>query len=49
MSKAEYFRARAAECDELAEKATDPKAKRMLREAAEHWRFLAAQAEQLRP
>ena len=35
MDKAAEFRARAFDCDELADKAHDPEAKRMLREAAE--------------
>jgi hypothetical protein len=42
VTKLEYFRAKAVECDKLADKATDPEGKRMLREAAEDWRWLAA-------
>jgi hypothetical protein len=44
-AKADEFRARAAECDEKADQAKDTEAKRMLREAAENWRSMAAQAE----
>jgi DNA-binding NtrC family response regulator len=45
MSKAEAFRANAAECDKKADQAKDIEAKRMFREAAENWRSMAAQAE----
>jgi hypothetical protein len=48
VGKVEYYRAKALECDELADKATDAEARRLLREAAEDWRILAAQVEQLR-
>ena len=48
MSKAEYFRDKAVECDKLADEAKDVEAKRLLREAAENWRSMAAQAERLR-
>jgi hypothetical protein len=44
MSKAEKLRAHTAECDKLADQATDPEAKRMLREAADNWRKMAEQA-----
>ena len=47
MSKAEYFRDKAVECDKLADEAKDVEAKRLLREAAENWRYMAAQAERL--
>jgi hypothetical protein len=45
VSKTEDFRAKATECDSLAEKAKDAGAKRMLREAAKNWRAMADQAE----
>jgi hypothetical protein len=41
VTKAEDFRANAVECDKLADKASDPEAKRMLREAADNWRTMA--------
>ena len=47
MDKAAEFRARAVECDKLADKAHDPEAKRMLREAAQNWRTLAERAERM--
>jgi len=47
-TRAEYFRARAAECEEKAKAAKDPEAKRMLLEAAKHWREMADQSERLR-
>jgi hypothetical protein len=47
MSKAEanQFRAKADECEEKAEQATDAEAKRVFRQAAEDWRILAVLAE----
>jgi hypothetical protein len=42
---AEDFRARGAECDKLADNATDPTAKRLFREAANNWRTMAEQAD----
>jgi hypothetical protein len=48
VGKVEYYRAKALDCDVLADKATDAEARRLLREAAEDWRILAAQVEQLR-
>jgi hypothetical protein len=45
MNNADDFRAKATECDELAAKAGDPEAKRMLQEAADNWRVMAKQAE----
>jgi hypothetical protein len=45
MTTAAEFRAKAEECERKAEEATDVEAKRLLLEAAEHWRILAAQAE----
>jgi hypothetical protein len=48
MSKADDFRAKAAECDKLSNKTTDPEAKRNLCEAAANWRTMADQAERLR-
>jgi hypothetical protein len=47
VSKADEFRASAAECDNLADKAKDPEAKRMLREAADNWRKMSEQAQRL--
>jgi hypothetical protein len=47
VSKVPYFRTKAAECDKLADKASDPEAKRNLREAAENWRIMAYQADRL--
>jgi hypothetical protein len=46
VSQVDYFRAKAIECEKLADKAADPEAERMLREAAEDWRMLVAQVEQ---
>jgi len=45
MSTAAEFRAKADECERNAQEATDVEAKRLLLEAAENWRTLAAQAE----
>jgi hypothetical protein len=45
VSKAEDFTTKATEFDKLADKATDPEAKRMFREAADIWRAMAVQAE----
>lgn len=45
--RAEYFRARAAECEEKAKVAKDVEAKRVFREAAMHWREMADQSERL--
>ncbi len=44
-SKADYYRARAAECEEKVEAAMDIHAKEMFKEVARHWREMAAQAE----
>ena len=44
--KADEYRAKAVECDKLADKATDEEAKRQFREAAKNWRSVAQQAEQ---
>jgi hypothetical protein len=41
------FRAKAKECDGLANEAKDSEAKRILCEAAKNWRFMADQAERL--
>jgi hypothetical protein len=46
-NKSEDFRNQAGECDKLADKATDPEATRMLREAANNWRKMPEQAERL--
>jgi hypothetical protein len=43
MVQAETLRAKAAECDELARTARDPKVKDMFAQAAHHWRTLADQ------
>ncbi len=47
MNKANEFRAKARECDRLADEAKDFEIKRILREAAKIWRFMAEQAERL--
>jgi len=47
--KAEEFRAKAAECAELALKTTDPQSKRVLQLTAERWRALADSADKLVP
>jgi len=44
-SRADRFREQATECEKKAEAARDLEAKRMLLEAARHWREMAAQAE----
>ena len=41
MTKADECRARAAECDEKADQAKDPEAKRLLEDAAAEWRTMA--------
>ena len=43
MPNAEEYRARAADCKKKAAEATDVEAKRLLQEAAEEWRNMAAQ------
>jgi hypothetical protein len=48
VSTAEEFRAKAAEYEKKADQAKDAEAKRLLREAAENWRSMAAQADRLR-
>jgi len=45
MTEATEFRAKADECEKKAKEAKDAEAKRILREAAQEWRFLAATAE----
>jgi len=45
MGKATEFRAKADECEKKAQEAKDVQAKRLLMEAAEEWRVLAAHAE----
>jgi hypothetical protein len=45
MTETDYFRARAVECDKLANEATDFEAKQTLREAADNLRAMAVQAE----
>jgi hypothetical protein len=47
VSEAEEFHTKAAECDRLADNATDPEAKRMYRETATNWRNKAEQAERV--
>jgi hypothetical protein len=46
-TKAEEYRAKAAECAELALKAKDPQSKRVLQLTAEQWRALADSADKL--
>lgn len=45
MTRAETFRAKAAECDKKADEAKDAEAKRLLREAADNWISMAIQVE----
>jgi hypothetical protein len=45
MTRAEAFRAKAAECDKKADEAKDAEAKRLFREAAGDWLSMAIQAE----
>ena len=45
--KAEEYRAKAAECVELALKTKDPQSKRVLQLTAEQWRALADSADKL--
>jgi len=45
MLKANEYLRKAENCERLAQKATLPESKRMLEEAAQNWRHLAAQAE----
>jgi hypothetical protein len=45
VSKAEEYRAIAAECEKKAAEASDVEAKRLLQEAAVEWRTTAAQAD----
>jgi hypothetical protein len=45
LTTADECRARAAACDEKAEQAKDPEAKRLLEDAATEWRTMAAQAD----
>jgi hypothetical protein len=47
MSKADEFRANAAECESNAEAATDLQAQAFFREAAVEWRKLADQLERI--
>jgi hypothetical protein len=44
--KAAEYRERAAQADELAKKASDPKVRQLLEEITRQWRALAEQAEQ---
>jgi hypothetical protein len=46
---AEWYRARAAECSALAEKATDPRIKAFNQAEADRWLRLAELAEKLKP
>jgi hypothetical protein len=48
LSEAARLRARADECDQKAKEAKDAEAKRLLMDAAQEWRSLAAQVERLR-
>jgi hypothetical protein len=43
--KEEQYRRKAQDCDRMSDEAKEPEAKRMLKEAAEQWRQMAAQAE----
>jgi hypothetical protein len=45
MTRAETFRAKAAECDKKADEAKDAEAKRLLQEAADNWISMAIQVE----
>jgi hypothetical protein len=45
--KAEEYRRTAQECERMSEESKDPEAKRILKEAAEQWRNMAAQADRL--
>ena len=45
MTKAEEYRQRAKECEQMATNTKDPEAKRAFTEAAHQWRHLAAQVE----
>ena len=47
MSKAVDFRTNAVECDQLAAKANDPEAKRLLQEAVANWRLMVEHAERM--
>jgi len=47
--EAEEYRAKAAECAELASKAKDPQSKRVLQLTAERWRELADSTDKLQP
>lgn len=47
MSKAQELQAKAAECDQKADRTKDPEVRRLLREAAASWRSMAIQAERL--
>jgi hypothetical protein len=46
---AEWYRAQAAECSALAEKATDPRIKAFNQAEADRWLRLAELAEKLKP
>jgi hypothetical protein len=45
VSKADEYRARAAECEKLAEQASEPTARNLLRQVADNWRTMAMQAD----
>ena len=47
-SRQEEFRARAAECEELAKQARDPEVKRQYEDLARQWRELADRADRPR-
>jgi hypothetical protein len=47
VNRADDFRAKATECERLADETKDSEVKRILREAAKNWRFMADQAERL--
>ena len=48
MKRPDDFRAKATECDKLADEVQEPEAKRTLQEAAKNWRVLADQVERWR-
>ena len=45
LKRPDDFRAKATECDKLADEVQEPEAKRTLQEAAKNWRVLADQVE----
>ena len=47
MTKSDYYRARAEQCERKADADHDPKVKAQLEDFAVQWRYMAAQAERL--